>query len=265
MNFRHTLLGFVFYPALIAISASSVGAATLCEPKDNSARILTKPSPNAIHPDWRGDNFIGTGWSFLPSRTLNTSIGVYAQGSLRGSRGGVVNRGVYILLSEWNCSSARQSPTKTRSASSSVEWPVYRNRSPDRVSTERRSQLGNARLTMGCNRVLGPGTGATLYDYDGRGLQRLDDVSRPVAFILTMADGGIRRFSSAMHYFGPDKAWVLSHDLPPAFLRSLAGSVRLTIQNGQGAAVVEFDLQGADKFSGAALEMCSGQGNGASE
>jgi hypothetical protein len=30
-------------------------------------------------------------------------------------------------------------------------------------------------------------------------------------------------------------------------------------------AVVEFDLQGADKFSGAALEVCSGQGNGASE
>jgi hypothetical protein len=176
-----------------------------------------------------------------------------------------INRGVYILLSEWNCSSARQSPTETRSASSSVEWPVYRNRSPDRISTEHRSQLGNARLTMGCNRVLGPGTGATLYDYDGRGLQRLDDVSRPVAFILTTADGQIRQFSSAMHYFGSDKAWVLSHDLPPAFLRSLAGSVRLTIQNGEGATVVGFDLQGADKFSGAAREVCSGQGNGASE
>jgi hypothetical protein len=119
---RHLLC--VLCALLLALYGSAVCAATLCQPKDNSARILTKPSPNAVHPDWRGDNFIGTGWSFLPRRSINTITGDYAQGSLRGSRGGIVNRGVYILLSEWNCSTG-EVQTSTRSASSAFEWPVY--------------------------------------------------------------------------------------------------------------------------------------------
>ena len=242
--------------ALLVIYASSVRADSFCAPKDNNARILTKPSPNAVHPDWRGDNFVGTGWSFLPRKIVNTMTGQYAQGSLRGPRGAVVNRRVFILLSEWNCSGASEGPSNQQTV---AEWPVYVSRNPDRVSTEHRSQLGKARLTMGCNRVLGPGIGATLYEYDGSGLQRLDDVSRPVAFVITAADGKTIRFASAMHYFGPDRAWVVSHDLPPAFLQGLGGSVLLTIQNGQRAALVDFDLQGAEKFSQTAIEVCLGQ------
>jgi hypothetical protein len=74
-----------------------------CSPNTNAARILAQPSPNAIHPAWRGDAFVGVSWSFLPRRTVSNMTGQYAFGDLLSPRGGVVNRDVYILLSEWQC------------------------------------------------------------------------------------------------------------------------------------------------------------------
>jgi hypothetical protein len=53
--------------------------------KNNAARILTKPAPNAIHPDWTGDSFVGTGWTFIPKKVVSNVMGQYALGDLRGS------------------------------------------------------------------------------------------------------------------------------------------------------------------------------------
>jgi hypothetical protein len=69
-----------------------------------TARFLTKPSPDALHPDWQGDNFVGTGWSLTPKKIISNVTGRYALGDLHGSRGGIVNRNIYVLLSEWDCS-----------------------------------------------------------------------------------------------------------------------------------------------------------------
>jgi hypothetical protein len=89
--------------ASLAVYAAPASAAPSCSPSSNSARILTKPSPNALHPDWQGDNFVGTGWSLTPKKIISNVTGRYALGDLHGSRGGVVNRNVYVLLSEWDC------------------------------------------------------------------------------------------------------------------------------------------------------------------
>jgi uncharacterized protein YecT (DUF1311 family) len=87
------------------IATSSGWSQSLCSPKTNTARILTRAAPNAIHPDWRGDNFVGTGWTLTPKRTVTNLTGTYAIGDLHsGSTGGIVNRNVFVLLSEWDCS-----------------------------------------------------------------------------------------------------------------------------------------------------------------
>lgn len=50
--------------ATLLILSASCNAGSLCSPKDNNARILTAPKPNAIDLQWTGDNSVGTGWSF---------------------------------------------------------------------------------------------------------------------------------------------------------------------------------------------------------
>jgi len=89
--------------ASVSLFAAAAKADTSCSPHDNSARILARPAPNKLHRDWRGSNFVGTGWSFIPKSGVSNVTGVYLRGDLRGSRGGVVNRKVYILLREWTC------------------------------------------------------------------------------------------------------------------------------------------------------------------
>jgi hypothetical protein len=89
--------------AALRSASQADGSASLCSPKIHAARILSKPAPNAVHPHWRGDNFVGPGWTFVAKQTVTNTTGIYARGDLHGSRGGVVNRDIFILLSEWEC------------------------------------------------------------------------------------------------------------------------------------------------------------------
>lgn len=76
-----------------------------CNPRDNTARILRSPSPNAIHPDWRGESYIGTGWTIVTAGTqIQNDTGRYLRGNLVSTRGGITARGVYISAREWACS-----------------------------------------------------------------------------------------------------------------------------------------------------------------
>jgi hypothetical protein len=89
---------------LLISSASPLDARSLsCAPKDVTARILKSPNPNDIARGWGEDSNIGLSWSFIPKRTVKTDTGVYLQGDLMSPRGGVTNRNVFILSSEWNC------------------------------------------------------------------------------------------------------------------------------------------------------------------
>lgn len=74
-----------------------------CAPKDNSARILSSPSPNNIHPDWRGDAYVGMSWTFEAYGSAEDGTGRYLRGNLISPRGGLANTDVYILRKEWDC------------------------------------------------------------------------------------------------------------------------------------------------------------------
>jgi hypothetical protein len=96
---------FLIVLILLAATASPTALASIvCSPLDNSARVLASPSPNDIHPDWTGESYLGTSWSFIPSGSAQDGTGTYLKGNLYSSRGGLVNAEVYVLAKEWMCS-----------------------------------------------------------------------------------------------------------------------------------------------------------------
>jgi len=93
--------------------SGTCSANSLCSPKDNNARILSAPSPNAIDPQWSGgSSFVGTGWSFYVNETVKSPTGLFAKGNLHGSRGGIAQNDVYVLLSEWDCAESGEEVTE---------------------------------------------------------------------------------------------------------------------------------------------------------
>lgn len=83
-----------------------------------------------------------------------------------------------------------------------------------------------------------------LHYYEGAALQRIDDRSEPVIFWVGFRDGSRQSFQVPMHYYAPDEAHVLSDPLPVAVLEAFARRDTLTIRNGAGARVVEWELTG---------------------
>lgn len=95
-------LGLVI--AVLLGLASEAVAAMDCSPRDNTARILTRPSPNAIHPDWRGESYVGLSWSLKTSgHVIHGDPGYFLRGDLYSPRGGLVNRRIYVIAREWDC------------------------------------------------------------------------------------------------------------------------------------------------------------------
>ncbi len=74
-----------------------------CHPHENTARILFKPAPNAIHRDWAGDSYIGTSWGLKPKQMIRAGSFAFVKGDLYSPRGGLTNKEVYVLASEWSC------------------------------------------------------------------------------------------------------------------------------------------------------------------
>lgn len=109
-KFRWRIIGGVVKAALTILALigtyGTCSAGSLCLPKDSNARILSAPSPMAIDPQWTGDSHIGTGWSFYVTQKVNSATGAFAKGNLHGTRGGIAQKDVYVLLSEWTCNEA---------------------------------------------------------------------------------------------------------------------------------------------------------------
>lgn len=79
-------------------------AARSCTPVDNSARILRSPNPNDLHPDWKGEAYVGLSWSLrVTGSSVRSDTGSYLRGDLVSPRGGVINKGVYVVAREWEC------------------------------------------------------------------------------------------------------------------------------------------------------------------
>ncbi|MBD2341825.1 hypothetical protein H6G64_33365 [Calothrix sp. FACHB-156] len=75
-----------------------------CVPKNNQSRILSTPNPNDIHPDWRGESYIGTSWTFIIKDIIKNDTGMYLKGDLYSPRGGLRNNDVFVIKNEWDCS-----------------------------------------------------------------------------------------------------------------------------------------------------------------
>lgn len=45
--------------ATFALLAAQDANAATCSPLDSTARILSSPTPNDIHPDWSGESHVG--------------------------------------------------------------------------------------------------------------------------------------------------------------------------------------------------------------
>lgn len=88
--------------AAVAIALPSVCRADVsCVPRDNTARILASPSPNDIHPDWRGGNYVGLAWTFIPDSDDTSQD--YLHGDLYTPKGAAVTPDAYIVTKEWDC------------------------------------------------------------------------------------------------------------------------------------------------------------------
>lgn len=127
--------------------------------------------------------------------------------------------------------------------------------SDGRVNFSAQSRINQATLSGACNKLLGPGISFTLYDYTDGALQTVDDASEPI--VLDLVTKGQRQQSKvSMHYFAPERAWVLSGRLPMQYVDALARADSMTISNVQGVAVAQFDLTGTAKLRAAMRATC---------
>jgi hypothetical protein len=86
-----------------------------CSPKNNQSRILSSSNPNDIHSQWRGESRIGSSWSLMADQVIKNDDITYLQGDLYSPRGGLVNKNVFVIKNEWDCSSSNpvQAQSKT--------------------------------------------------------------------------------------------------------------------------------------------------------
>lgn len=82
-----------------------------CAPKSNQSRILSSPNPNDIHPDWRDG--IGLSWTVLANQIIKKNVNTYLKGDLYFPRGGLINKNVFVIKNEWDCSSIQAQEVKS--------------------------------------------------------------------------------------------------------------------------------------------------------
>lgn len=88
--------------AAIAVAAASPAMAKQCSPKDTSARILQSANANDVHPQWRGESHIGTGWWIVVDHTVTRAGVRFLSGELFSPRGNAQGQ-IYAVASEWYC------------------------------------------------------------------------------------------------------------------------------------------------------------------
>ena len=137
-----------------------------------------------------------------------------------------------------------------------AEWSVAVFSNQKGVNFHGKSVNGRTIFYGTCNTDLKPRLGVTFEPYSGNALNNIDDVSRPVVFVVNGRDGATHEFPAIMHYYEPEKAWVLNDLLPVAFMDQFGRGDLLTIRNARGDKVVDFDLHGAAKARETVRRVC---------
>ena len=86
----------------LTLVSLAMAHATQCVPRDNTARILVKPSPNDADPFWKG-GYIGTSWTFDVTGIVKSEDGTYLRGHLISPRAGRQPKLNFIIPGEWSC------------------------------------------------------------------------------------------------------------------------------------------------------------------
>jgi hypothetical protein len=127
------------------------------------------------------------------------------------------------------------------------EWKAAVSNDRTLVNIQSRSLDGKTMFYGGCNTRLGSGLSGSIEGYAGTALgPRVDDANSKLVFKVRLPEGN-REFAATAHYVAPDKAWVWSDRLPPAFIDAFGRGDLLTVSNARGEQVADFDLQGAGK------------------
>ncbi|MCJ2068391.1 hypothetical protein MKK75_06130 [Methylobacterium sp. J-030] len=82
----------------------------------------------------------------------------------------------------------------------------------------------------------------TIDGYKGKLLDRVDDADQSIALEL-----GSKVFQVRIHYFEPDKSWVLTGQLSPVFGEALQDAPSITIYNKNHMKVQAFETAGIEQ------------------
>lgn len=135
-------------------------------------------------------------------------------------------------------------------------WTMSVSRDPDRVSLDGPADDGIASLSGGCNRLLGPGLWATIHNYRGKMLKRIDDESEDVFFKIDSGRDGMQPFAGQMRYVAFEKAWVTTTPLPTAFIIALSRGDSLVLTNAKETRVLSFNLKGIAPIVKTMRDVC---------
>ena len=70
-------------------------------PNIYNAKVLSRPNPASIHPDWEQSK-LGKAWSLFATKKITNKLGVFYEGDLVSPRGGKMENGpYYFIASEW--------------------------------------------------------------------------------------------------------------------------------------------------------------------
>jgi hypothetical protein len=141
---------------LVALTGGALASADeQCVPKNNMVHILKSPHPNDLVQQWTGESHVGTSSTFIAKRRLSDGLegGIYLQGDLISPRGGVLNRNIFIIVDEWNCTRVENTSIAPHRALPDAfigSWCYYKDTGPKEVSTLAR--IVNGRLPIGCKK-----------------------------------------------------------------------------------------------------------------
>jgi len=116
----------------------------------------------------------------------------------------------------------------------------------------------DAKVTLdgGCNARFEPGFLGTLHRYRGDKLRRNVNVSEKVVFDVSGPGNKTASFRTSMHYYLPERAWVITNALPVAFIDAFARGRSLTIRNDAGEDVAVFGLRGSARAVAEMRKIC---------
>lgn len=192
-----------------------------------------------------GELIEGAGFACDVKLTLNGRTLVAEAKQCQGEEGEVSDglRRAYTLLNAKTLESKGLTFIRCKDAAAlaAENWTANVYPKQEQVVVEAKAMDGKVKLVGGCNRKTDRGFNFSIYGYEGEKLERVDDARRAVGLDVLIGTQ-VERILAEMHYFAPDRAWVLSNPLDTAALETLDRGEVLHIRNSLDQVALSFDL-----------------------